>query len=350
MKIKNLQRPVKIKEIVFFGIAFFCFVILYHVTLWIYLGTTNQWYNFKDFLNWGGIDHFLKLLLGIPIWWLIFRKMWDFPFYQRMLVHVITLPLFVFCWQQLYYLVIENLKLYHHTGSKQIWDIYISTLFYILQFGLLHAYSHFRDNQENIERQAVLQQAVLRSELSALKAQLNPHFLYNILNTISASIPVELEQTRQLIAELSDLFRYQLRVSNFETVTLREELEFTSKYLDLEKARFEERLLVEIIVDEMLLNEPVPPLILQPIVENAVKHGISPQISGGKITISVLKKTEGLHFTITDTGAGAADKNRLLNKGVGLTNTEMRLNKMFGTSLIFTDNEPQGLCVQFSLR
>lgn len=350
MKIKNIQRPVKAKEIAFFGIAYFCFVLLDHFTLWTFLGSTNNWFDFKDFFNWGGIDLLLKLLLGIPIWWIIFRKMWNFPLYQRILVHVVTLPLFVYSWQKLYYQIMENLNLYHHSGAKEVWDIYIATLFYLMQFGILHAYSYFRDNQEHIERQAVLQQSVLRSELSALKAQLNPHFLYNIFNTINASIPVELEQTRQMIAELSDLFRYQLRVSNFETVSLREELDFTSKYLDLEKARFEERLNVEIIADETILSEPVPPLILQPIVENAVKHGISPQIAGGKITIQVHKDTTGLHFLIKDTGAGVIDKNELLNKGVGLTNTELRLNKMFGTSLIFTDNEPQGLCVQFSLK
>jgi two-component system LytT family sensor kinase len=346
---RNLQRPVKAKEIALFAGAYFCFVVLYHFTLWIYLGATNRWFDFKEFLNWGGIDHLLKLLLGVPIWWLIFRKMWNFALYQRLLMHVITLPLFVFCWQHLYYPVMEKLEMYHHIGTKQIWDVYISTLFYMLQFGLLHAYGYFRDNQENIKRQAVLHQSILQSELSALKAQLNPHFLYNVFNTINASIPAELEQTRQMIAELSDLFRYQLRVSKTETVSLREELAFTAKYLDLEKARFEERLTVEIVADATLLDEPVPPLILQPIVENAVKHGISTQIAGGKITISVMKKDGHLSFSITDTGPGVADKSQLLNKGIGLTNTELRLNKMFGTSLIFTDHEPQGLCVQFSL-
>ncbi|KGO94675.1 hypothetical protein Q766_00725 [Flavobacterium subsaxonicum WB 4.1-42 = DSM 21790] len=349
MKIKNLQRPVKTKEIAFFSVAYFCFVVLHYITLWIYLGANKHSLELKEFLNWGGVDHLLKFLLGLPIWWLIFRVMWNFPLYQRLMVHFLTLPLFVFCWQQLYYPITDLLKMYHHVGSAQIWHVYICALFYMLQFGLLHAYGYFRDNQENIERQAVLQQSVLRSELSALKAQLNPHFLYNVFNTINASIPLELEQTRQMIAELSDLFRYQLRVSNFETVPLSEELDFTSKYLDLEKARFEERLTIEIFADEALLNEPVPPLILQPIVENAVKHGISPQIIGGKITIRVSKGAKGLEFSVTDTGIGVIDKSRLLNIGIGLTNTEMRLNKMFGTSLIFTDNKPHGLCVQFTL-
>ncbi len=346
---RNLKRPVKAKEaIVFFG-AYCCFIILYHLTLWVYLDEMDHWFDFVEFLNWGGIDHILKLLLGIPIWWLIFRKMWNFPLYQRLLVHVVTLPLFVLIWQHLYYFVMEKIGLYHHTGTEQAWDIYICTIFYILQFGLLHAYGYFRDNQENMEREASLQKAILQSELSALKAQLNPHFLYNVFNTISASIPVELEQTRQMIAELSDLFRYQLKASQCEVVTLREELDFTAKYLDLEKARFEERLTVEIYADESLMNEPVPSLMLQPIVENAVKHGISPQIAGGTIVISVERKEGGLNFSVSDTGEGVADKTKLLNKGIGLTNTELRLNKMFGTSLIFTDHKPKGLCVQFNL-
>src|SRR5690606_10526197 len=99
----------------------------------------------------------------------------------------------------------------------------------------------------------------LKSELSAIKAQLNPHFLYNIFNTISASVPSENEKTRHMIAELSDLFRYQLKASQTELVPLKDELDFVKKYLDLEKERFEERLEIEISVDDSILNDMVPP-------------------------------------------------------------------------------------------
>src|SRR5690554_5682972 len=107
-----------------------------------------------------------------------------------------------------------------------------------------------------------------------------------------------------MIAELSDLFRYQLKAAQTELVHLKDELDFVKKYLDLEKERFQERLEIEIDVENSILNELVPPMLLQPLVENSVKHGLSPLIDGGKISISIHKKNNKLKFEISDTGVG----------------------------------------------
>jgi signal transduction histidine kinase len=298
----------------------------------------------------GGLQYSVFFGFTVLIWWLIFRLLRHQALHLRLLAHVITLPFFVIGSQQTYYYICDYYGLGHLQGNGQVWDIYIPALFYILQFGIFHAYAYYKENQRKLKLEGELRQAALKSELSALKAQLNPHFLYNVFNTISASVPPEQETTRQMIAELSDLFRYQLRASRQELVPLRDELEFVDKYLSLEKARFGNRLETKIDVASELLNEPVPPLILQPLVENSVKHGISTQIAGGNITIKVIKEANGrLRFTVADTGVGVKDKSNLLQGGIGLSNTRQRLLKMFQSDIEFTDTQPQGLTVSFAL-
>ena len=194
-----------------------------------------------------------------------------------------------------------------------------------------------------------LRQAALKSELAAIKAQLNPHFLYNVFNTINASVPSKQEKTRQLIATLADLFRYQLKASKKELVPLSDEIEFVNKYLELEKARFEERLEIAINVPEELNQEMVPPMLLQPLVENSVKHGISNSVEGGTISVTIFKDEDKLKFEIADTGKGVKDKKSLFGKGIGLSNTQLRLQKMYQSQLELLDNEPHGLKIRFSL-
>ena len=178
---------------------------------------------------------------------------------------------------------------------------------------------------------------------------MNPHFLYNVFNTINASVPSKQEKTRQLIATLADLFRYQLKASKKELVPLSDEIEFVNKYLELEKARFEERLEIAINVPEELNQEMVPPMLLQPLVENSVKHGISNSVEGGTISVTIFKDEDKLKFEIADTGKGVKDKKSLFGKGIGLSNTQLRLQKMYQSQLELLDNEPHGLKIRFSL-
>lgn len=306
-------------------------------------------FDLDSFLRTSGLDYLLKLLLTIPIWWLLFRLLKNWKLQYRLLLHLLFLPIFTFTFKAIYYNISDLLGWWRLSGGAQVWDIYIPGLFYIIQFSIFHAYEYYHSNQKNLKLKAKLREAALNSELSALKAQLNPHFLYNVFNVISASVPAEQENTRELIAKLSDLFRYQLKASKTNLVPLGEELDFIEKYLDLEKARFEDRLAIKIEVPTSLRKEPIPPMILQPLVENAVKHGIAPLIEGGRICIQASKHNDRIHFRIADTGVGVQDKSRLFNSGVGLTNTKLRLEKEFGSEMIFLDNTPQGLIIEFSI-
>lgn len=350
---KKLIWGISMREILivlsFYAISAF----FYHLTVWLsspaYTDTSPALLGLKAFIDGGGLQYGIFLLFTIPIWWLIFVKLKYVTLWKRLILHMLFLPIFIYTAQILYYYICEAIGWFHLEGAGQVWDLYIPALFYLIQFGIFHAYEHYKENQKKLKLEGELKQAALKSELAAIKAQLNPHFLYNVFNTINASVPPKQEKTRQLIATLADLFRYQLKASKKELVTLEEELDFVRKYLDLEKARFEERLNIDINVPESLYQEQIPPMLLQPLVENSVKHGISNTLKGGTITISIFKEDDKLKFEIADTGVGVKDKESLFERGVGLTNTRLRLLKMYQSQMEISDNDPQGLKISFAL-
>jgi hypothetical protein len=296
----------------------------------------------------GTLDYVLKGLLTIPIWWLVFRRLehWSLP--AKVGLHFLLLPVFIFVWINVYYYLCDQLGLGHLGKWGKGWDVYIPGLFYIMQFGIFHLYHHHEQLKRQLKKEAELRELALSSEMSALKAQLNPHFLYNTFNTISASLPPEQEATRELIAKLADMFRYILKASRTDEVFLKEELNFVEKYLDLEKARFGERLGIRIEVTEDLLHKKVPPMILQPLVENAVKHGISPKMEGGIIKITAREEEQVLHLSVQDTGVGLGS-GRSDGGGVGLENTRLRLAKMYNTLLQTMAPAEGGFSVRFEI-
>jgi two-component system LytT family sensor kinase len=145
------------------------------------------------------------------------------------------------------------------------------------------------------------------------------------------------------------MFRYQLRASKSDFVPLSDEIAFVKKYLQLEKARFEERLEFRIDVDDSLMGYQMPPMILQPLVENALKHGISSLLEGGTIIVSVKKSNDELHFSISDNGAGIKNKSAIMTNGTGLKNTMLRIEKIYGNVLRVEDNKPRGVKISFAI-
>jgi len=295
------------------------------------------------------IDYSVKALLTIPFYLLVFRLIRHWATWRRLAMHILLGPLYAFLWQQCFYLVAETIGIGHLSGNGAFWDIYIPLLFYFIQFGLFHIYEYYQQLREQERNSAALRESALSSELTALKAQLNPHFLYNTFNTISASVPPEQEHTRELIADLSDLFRYQLMASKTNLVPLYEEFGFVANYLTLEKARFEDRLGLDLDMPEDTRNLAVPPMILQPLVENAIRHGIAHQIDGGKVWVRARKKPDGLHLEVGDTGPGFNHNGEINGNGIGLANTRKRLQLEFGVALHQEDVEPTGCLFSFVL-
>lgn len=185
------------------------------------------------------------------------------------------------------------------------------------------------------------------AQLTALRSQINPHFLFNALTTIGYLIQTAPETAFQTLMKLTQLLRSVLK-SNDEFCTLGEELKLIENYLDIEKARFEERLQIEIDVPKDLQKLRVPSLILQPLVENAVKHGISENKSGGTVKISAELKNIGgevlLNLTVFDSGAGNISKDPTNSNGIGLQNIRGRLKSYYGNkaNLKFEKNSLQG--------
>lgn len=193
---------------------------------------------------------------------------------------------------------------------------------------------------ERQRREASLREEIQDAELRALRAQINPHFLFNSLNTIADLSIVEPRKAEEMTLRLAAVFRYVLVNGDQQFTTVSEELEFMRSYLDIEEARFEERLKVEFSVEAAALERKIPTLLLQPLVENAIKHGISPRMQGGTVKISAKQISGGFQIIVADDGVGLSPryKQDASKPGahIGLSNTERRLRVAYGDQASFT--------------
>jgi two-component system LytT family sensor kinase len=211
-----------------------------------------------------------------------------------------------------------------------------------------------RATQERYERDLKEEEArklVAEAELRALRAQINPHFLFNALTTIAHLIQTAPDRALNTMMRLSGLLRSVLRSSG-QFVTLGEELDLIQAYLDIESARFEDRLRIRVDVPTEFRNLEIPALILQPLVENSVKHGIARSIAGGEVRIGARIESaavshtgeDALILTVTDTGAGAPEQDFLMEgkRGVGLENVERRIRLHGGDSATLSIHSAPG--------
>lgn len=189
--------------------------------------------------------------------------------------------------------------------------------------------------ERNLREQEISKLAT-EAELRALRAQLNPHFLFNALTTISYLIQTAPDRALETLMRLTGLLRAVLRAPSGEMVSLGDEMDLIESYLAIERARFEERLQITIDVPPELRNLRIPPLIIQPLVENAIKHGIAPRKSGGEVIVSAKLKTvasvPSLCISVRDTGSGVSPERfaQGRSRGVGLANVERRLECFYG--------------------
>lgn len=170
------------------------------------------------------------------------------------------------------------------------------------------------------------------AELRALKMQLHPHFLFNTLETISALMHKDVDAADRVLVRLADLLRYTLRDSHRQHVPLAQELQFLERYLEIERTRFQDRLAVRFLIEPDTLRAAVPNLILQPLVENAIRHGIAPRSAAGSVEILARRAHGMLAIEVRDNGTGAPP---LVSEGIGLANTRRRLAQMYGPSQNF---------------
>ncbi|MBI3651423.1 MAG: histidine kinase [Acidobacteria bacterium] len=222
---------------------------------------------------------------------------------------------------------------------------------------LIHYYRRLRDEEVKASQlKAALAEAQLQAtqaQLQALKMQLQPHFLFNTLNSISALLDEDAQAADEMLARLGDFLRLTLENSGAQTVALQEELEFLRRYLEIEQVRFHDRLSVTMNIAPQVFEAQVPNMILQPIIENAIRHGIAQRIAGGHIEICATRDGDTLRLLVTDDGPGlpalAASNHAThpashtgVKERVGLANTRARLQQLYGAQHRFELQEANG--------
>lgn len=208
-------------------------------------------------------------------------------------------------------------------------------MIYWLILLISYATSYYRRYKEGEVKSSKLEAQLAQAQLHALKMQLQPHFLFNTLHSISALVHKDPQSADKMIARLGDFLRLTLENAGSHEVTLQEELEFLRIYLEIERIRFRDRLTVQMNIEPQTLDARLPNLILQPIVENAIKHGIAPRTQAGLIEIKSRRFDGLLHVQITDNGPGLPSNGgsgKLVKEGVGLANTEARLRQFYGSN------------------
>jgi LytS/YehU family sensor histidine kinase len=202
--------------------------------------------------------------------------------------------------------------------------------------GLYSAFVYARRSREQQIHSAQLETRLAQAELQALRMQLHPHFLFNTLHAVSMLNFSDVDAANRMLVRLSDLLRMSLDNSGKQLVSLREELDFLRKYLEIEQTRFHDRLRVVFDVDETLLDAVVPNLVLQPLVENAIRHGVSKSAQAGVLEISAQRREGKLNLRVCDNGPGLPlqwDLER--DTGIGLSTTIVRLQQLYGSDHSF---------------
>jgi two-component system, LytTR family, sensor kinase len=202
--------------------------------------------------------------------------------------------------------------------------------------GLSHAVLYYRESRDRALRTSQLETRLVEAQLKALQQQLHPHFLFNTLHAISALMHRDVEAADRTLMRLSDLLRLTLEHIGQQEILLQSELDFLAKYLLIEQTRFADRLVVRFDVQPEALDTLVPNLILQPLVENAIKHGVAKKAGPGHIDISARREGDKLRMEVRDDGVGLSeDALTALQKGIGVSTTRARLQHLFGADYRF---------------
>ncbi|WP_462221261.1 sensor histidine kinase [Ferruginibacter sp.] len=210
--------------------------------------------------------------------------------------------------------------------KSELLGIYQNLLLLALWFLIYIVYHYVDKNRRDQIDRLKLESTVKELELKTIKSHINPHFIFNSLNSIRALVDENPERARRAITELSNILRSSMQAEKSETVTLEKELDIVKDYLALEHMRFEERLQVEMDIDKDTLSQPVPPMMLQTLVENSIKHGISKLIDGGVVRIAADFKGDNLELSVQNTGQLNGNRN---GDGFGIKSTQDRLNLMY---------------------
>ena len=302
------------------------------------------------------LDAYAGWLLSIPLRYL-YQRIWSWSPW-RMILSILAVTFVIAC----IWTVIKNFnywEIYRHGYRPDEWIQYFKQtsvgLYVMLSWsGLYFGIRYYQTLQQEKQKSLTASNKAHEAQLKMLRYQLNPHFLFNTLNAISTLVLInEADTANKMLSRLSDFLRYSLYKDPIKKVPLQQEIYAANLYLEIEKVRFTERLTIELDVGSNTEQALVPSLILQPLIENAIKYAVATQASGGTISIKSRKFGHDLLIEVADNGPGMPIDDGLPKDsgGVGLVNTRERLAALYDKdfSLVLTHNQPQGVKVNIRI-
>lgn len=271
------------------------------------------------------------------------------PIFGRQWINLFTVIFFIcFSYSFLSSTIVEWLHLYDPKIKATITERFFLNIAsdspIILVWLSIYYLWHYFENTRNAKIDSVKMESLVKElQLKTIKSHINPHFIFNALNSIRALVDENPERARTAITELSNILRSSMQAEKTETTTLEKELSIVKDYLELEQIRFEDRLTVEYSIDEDTLDQQVPPMMLQTLVENAIKHGISKQLNGGVIKIYSDFIAGHHELIVENTGYLEQDYN---TDGFGIASTTGRLKLLYGNNAEFSIKNLNNYTVQ----
>ena len=322
--------------------------------------------------------YLISWLVGVYLWALLMPGiLWlgrRFPIERRNWVRRVALHMLLSIVVSLVQLILESAILSHLGVFPGLMNTFVTTFAFLLvigfhtgimtywevlgvQYGIGYYQNYQERKQEALRlelRASELQSQLVQAHLGVLKMQLQPHFLFNTLNAIMVLVRQhKSKEAEQTLAHLSDLLRCVLEDVEAQEVPLRRELEYLQLYLSIEQGRFQDRLRVEISADPAILDAALPQMVLQPVVENAIRHGVGKSAAAGRIKISAVRSNDTLELRVQDDGPGFSSEGPVgkHSTGIGLTNTRARLKQLYGEEARLTtgNGEPRGAVVTITI-
>jgi len=326
---------------------------IYYLILWTLIGGVHffvLFYLYDIDINQALIDslvfNFTFYILGFLLWFPV--RFWDNekkPLLNIIALHLLAAIITIASWVYSGDLILNNIypqqeEYLLFLENSLLWRSAIGIFFFLIFILFYYSYIYYTNLQEKILQEAELRSLVRDAELNMLKSQINPHFLFNSLNSISALTLKNPDMARDMIVKLSDFFRYSLGKNEKELTSLKTELKNIELYLDIEKIRFQNRLNFTKSINNKCMDLLIPNMILQPLFENAIKHGVYESTETITISLNCLREGDDLNIIISNGREPESVSKK--GKGLGLKNIKKRLFLIYGRDdLLRTKSKPE---------
>ena len=286
-----------------------------------------------------GVFNFILAIIGFSLWYILrFNIKEQHSTFDLVINHLITGIVTIAIWMGSGYYIMSfleanDVEYLNFLKLSLPWRAIIGTFFYLIFILIYYMILYYEDLQQKLKIESELNNLVREAELNALKSQINPHFLFNSLNSISSLTMTDPDKAQEMVIKLSDFLRYSLSHDRHETTTLRHELENTERYLDIEKVRFGKRLRYVSNIPDGCLDQQIPNMILQPLLENAIKHGVHNSTEEVLIDLTCVITDEFAELHVLNDFDPEAVRPK--GEGIGLKNIRNRLQLLYHRSDLF---------------